>query len=183
MMEIAKARYRDTCRTDSGSSADRTVSASSDGGPQPGQRNEMTDTPADLPTPDERPGADVVIYDGECGICTAQVSRLPWWDCQDKLSYLSLHDPQVHRRWPDLSKDRLMQQMCIVDTRGRRHWGAYALRYLTRRLRRLWWAAPAAYFPGSMLLAKPLYGWIARNRYRLSGRDCDDGTCQLHQGS
>lgn len=141
----------------------------------------MTATSTNLPTPDQRPGSDVVIYDGQCGVCTGQVSKLPWWDCQGKLSYLSLHDPQVQQRWPDLSHDRLMHEMCIVDAQGRRHWGAYAVRYLTSRLRRLWWAAPAAYFPGSMLIAEPLYRWIARNRYQLSGKACEDGTCELHQ--
>ena len=85
-----------------------------------------TDTSAaePLPTPAERPDSDVVIYDGQCRICTAQVRKLPWWDCQQKLSYLSLHDPEVARRWPDLSHDRMMQEMVIVDTSGRRHWGA-----------------------------------------------------------
>jgi predicted DCC family thiol-disulfide oxidoreductase YuxK len=69
----------------------------------------------------------------------------------------------------------------IIDRDGNRHWGAYAVRYLTRRLRRLWWALPLAYFPGSMLLWRPLYRWIARNRYRLSGAKCDEGTCELHR--
>ena len=134
-----------------------------------------------LPSPADRPDADVVIYDGHCGICTAQVSKLPWWDCQKRLSYLSLHDPEIHRRWPDLSHDRLMQEMTIVDRHGRRHWGPEAIRYLTTRLRRLWWAAPMAYFPGSMFLWRPLYRWVARNRYRFSGKTCDDGACQLHR--
>lgn len=136
--------------------------------------------PPALPTPDQRPDADVVIYDGACGICTAQVRKLPWWDCQGKLAYLSLHDAEVARRWPDLSHDRLMEEMLIVDRRGRRHWGPAAIRYLTVRLRRLWWAAPLAWLPGSMLLWRPLYRWIARNRYRLSGAACDDGACKLH---
>ena len=83
-----------------------------------------------LPTPAERPDSDVVIYDGHCRICTAQVRKLPWWDCQKKLSYLSLHDPEVARRWPDLSHDRMMQEMVIVDHNGNRHWGAEAIRYL-----------------------------------------------------
>jgi predicted DCC family thiol-disulfide oxidoreductase YuxK len=134
-----------------------------------------------LPTPIERPHADVVIYDGHCSICTAQVRKLPWWDGQEKLSYLSLHDPLVQLRWPDLSHERLMEEMCIVGADGKRHWGAHAIRYLTGRLRRLWWAAPMAYCPDSMLLAKPLYRWIARNRYRLSGIECKDGTCRVHQ--
>ena len=78
-----------------------------------------------LPTPAERPESDVVIYDGHCRICTAQVRKLPWWDCQKKLSYLSLHDAEVARRWPDLPFDRMMQEMVIVDhtagvTGGRR---------------------------------------------------------------
>ena len=135
-----------------------------------------------LPTPHERPNADVVVYDGDCRICTAQVSKLTWWDCQQKLSYMSLHDPAVAERWPDLSRDRLMEEMCIVDTHGKRHWGASAIRYLTFRLRRLWWAMPLLYFPGSMFLWRPLYRWIARNRYRLSGTEsCDDDACQLHR--
>ncbi len=133
-----------------------------------------------LPTPDERPDADVVVYDGDCRICTAQVSKLPWWDCQGKLAYLSLHDPQVQARWPDLSHERLMQEMCIIDHTGKRHWGPEAFKYLTRRLRRLWWGAPLLHFPGSMLLWRPLYRWVAKNRYRLSGRSCEEGTCSLH---
>jgi predicted DCC family thiol-disulfide oxidoreductase YuxK len=141
----------------------------------------MAQAPATLPSPAERPEADVVIYDGNCGICTAQVSRLPYWDCQAKLAYLSLHDPEVERRWPDVSRDRLMQEMLVVDRHGGRHWGAEAIRYLTRRLRRLWWAAPLAYFPGSMLVWRPLYRWVARNRYRLSGSECADGSCAIHR--
>ena len=136
------------------------------------------DTP--LPQPAERPETDVVIYDGDCKICTVQVRKLSWWDCQQKLSYLSLHDAEVARRWPNMPQDRLMREMCIVDTRGRWHWGPEAVRYLSRRLRRMWWVVPLLYFPGSMLLWRPLYRWIARNRYRLSGDICESNGCQLH---
>jgi predicted DCC family thiol-disulfide oxidoreductase YuxK len=140
-----------------------------------------TDSAVALPSPAQRPEADVVIYDGQCGICSSQVRRLPTWDGQGRLSYLSLHDPEVQRRWPDVGHERLMQEMLIVDRNGNRHWGPDAVRYLTRRLRRLWLAAPFAYFPGSMLLWRPLYRWVARNRYRFSGKTCVDGACQLHQ--
>jgi predicted DCC family thiol-disulfide oxidoreductase YuxK len=94
---------------------------------------------------------------------------------------MSLHDPEVQRRWPDLSQERMMQEMVIVDRQGNRHWGAEAIRYLSRRLRRLWWASPFLHFPGSMYLWRPLYRWVARNRYRLSGAKCDEGTCSLHR--
>jgi predicted DCC family thiol-disulfide oxidoreductase YuxK len=136
---------------------------------------------AALPSPAERPGANVLIFDGKCGICTSQVRKLPWWDCQGKLSYLSLHDPEVARRWPDLSYDRLMQEMVIIDKDGERHWGPEAVRFLTGHLRRLCWLTPLLYFPGSMILWRPMYRWIARNRYRLSGSPCEGGTCELHR--
>lgn len=139
-------------------------------------------TTQELPSPDERPDADVVIYDGRCGICMAQVKKLPWWDCQGKLSYLSLHDPRVTERFPDLTHEELMREMVIVDRHGRRHRGAYALRYLTRRLRRLWWLAPLLCFPGAMLLWKPLYRHVAQGRYRLSRKTaCNGGGCERHR--
>lgn len=139
-------------------------------------------TTAPPPSPVERPEADVVIYDGQCNFCRAQIERLQWWDCQGKLSYLSLYDPEVSRRWPDMPPERLLEEMCLVDRDGRRHWGPEAFRYLTRRLRRLWWAMPLMHLPGMMLIAKPVYRWISRNRYLIAGRtDCDSGSCSLHR--
>jgi predicted DCC family thiol-disulfide oxidoreductase YuxK len=142
-----------------------------------------------LPCPADRPHADVVLYDGHCRICRSQVEKLPWWDNCDRLAYLSLHDPEVARRWPEMAPEsplyqRLMREMCIVEMRGPEqaevlHWGPVAIRYLTGHLRRLWWAAPLLYFPGSMFLWGPLYRLIARNRYRLSGAaSCENGTCK-----
>src|ERR1700676_3696214 len=48
--------------------------------------NPPTESP--LPTPQERPEADVVIYDGHCRLCIAQIRKLLWWDCQQRLAYL-----------------------------------------------------------------------------------------------
>ena len=135
-----------------------------------------------LPTPAERPDADVVIYDGHCRICTAQIKKLLWWDCQGKLSYLSLHDPEVARRYPDLTHEQLMQEMVIVDRHGKRHPGAEAVRYLTRRLRRLWWLAPILHIPLSLPLWRWLYRQVAKRRYKFGKTaECDGGTCHLHQ--
>jgi predicted DCC family thiol-disulfide oxidoreductase YuxK len=146
-------------------------------------QSEPTPAKPGLPTPDQRPDSDVVIYDGHCKMCTAQVRGLLFWDCQHHLSYLSLHDPLVAQRYPDLTHERLMSEMVIVDQQGRRHGGAEAVRHLTLRLRRLWWAAPFLWFPGSLPLWRWLYRLIARNRYRFGKLDeCDGGTCQLHFG-
>lgn len=138
---------------------------------------------AELPTPADRPGADVVLYDGRCNFCRARVRQLDWFDRAGRLSYLSLHDPEAAQCYPDVPHDRLLEEMCVVDPQGRRHWGAHAVRYLSRRLPRLWWLAPVMHLPGGMLLWRPLYKLIARNRYLIAGRaeDCDNGACAINR--
>lgn len=134
-----------------------------------------------LPGPDERPGAAVVIYDGDCRICSNQVERLNRWDGGGRLAYLSLHDPQIAERYPDLSHDDLMAEMHVIDQEGKRHRGAAGFRYLSRRLPKLWWLAPLMHVPGSLPLWQWLYRQMASRRY-LFGKtsDCSAGTCQLH---
>jgi predicted DCC family thiol-disulfide oxidoreductase YuxK len=134
-----------------------------------------------LPSPADRPKAEVVIYDGHCRICTGQIRRLARWDVNGSLAYLSLHDPLVAQRYPDLTHEALMRDMYLIDHRGRRHRGAEAVKYMTRRLPRLWWLAPLLHLPGTLPLWQWLYRQVANRRYRF-GRveSCDDGTCKLH---
>jgi predicted DCC family thiol-disulfide oxidoreductase YuxK len=134
------------------------------------------------PTPQER---DVVIYDGNCSFCRSQVKRLKAWDGGDRLQYLSLHDDVVAATYPDLSHEDLMKEMYVVDRNGRRHGGAKALRYLSRRLPRLWILMPLLHIPGTLGMWNALYQLIARRRYRISslGEDaageCSNGACRI----
>jgi predicted DCC family thiol-disulfide oxidoreductase YuxK len=148
-----------------------------------------TDTPtmeekqAALPTPGQRPQADVVIYDGHCSFCTNQVARLNRWDAGDRLAFVSLHDPLVGERYPDLSHDDMMRQMYLVDGQGNRHGGAAAFRYLTRRLPRLWALAPLLHLPLSLPLWQWGYHQVAKRRYLMNPpSDCENGACAVHFG-
>ncbi len=137
-----------------------------------------------LPGPTDRPRADVVIFDGQCRICTGQIRRLSRWDWGGRLAYLSLHDAEVARRWPDLTHGALMEEMYIIDRRGGRHPGALAVRYLSGRLPTLWWLAPLLHLPGTLGLWQWLYRQIAQRRYRFGRVEaCDDGSCRLHTKS
>jgi predicted DCC family thiol-disulfide oxidoreductase YuxK len=136
--------------------------------------------PGRLPAPDDHPQADVLIYDGQCRMCRAQVGRIAKFDGQARVAFLSLHDPRVHERYPDLEHEAMMQQMVLVDGQGRRHWGAAAVRYLSRRLPALWLLAPVMHVPGSLPVWQAMYRFVARHRYLL-GRTatCDDGACRI----
>ncbi len=138
-------------------------------------------TSANLPAPHDRPGADVLIYDGDCRVCTGQVRRLARWDRARRLAFLSLHDPEVAKRYPDLSHDYLMTNMVLVDGTGRRHPGAAAARYLSTRLPRLWPLAVLLHLPFSLPLWQWCYRQVAKRRYRLGGKvACDGGACAVH---
>lgn len=140
----------------------------------------MLRTP-ELADPDTLSGSDVVIYDGQCNFCRSQVTNLRRLDCCGRrLSYLSLHDPRVAQRYPDLSHDELMEQMFVIDQSDRRHGGADAFRYLSRRLPLLWLVAPILHIPGTGRLWRWMYRQVAKRRYKLAGKSCENDVCSVH---
>lgn len=151
--------------------------------PHDGDRKILRHTPEDLPIPEDLPNADVVIFDGKCVFCIGQVRNLLKLDGGERLSFMSLHDPEVTERYPDLTYDQMMEQMYVIDSAGSRYGGAAALRYLSRRLPKLWILAPLTHIPFTLPIQQWVYGQIARRRYKIAnkdGRACEGGTCSIH---
>ncbi|MEM6691801.1 MAG: DUF393 domain-containing protein [Planctomycetota bacterium] len=138
--------------------------------------------PDDLPDPDDRVQADVVIYDGDCVFCRAGVRQVHRLDLGRKLAFLSLHDPRVASRYPNLSHDQLMEQMYIVDQNGTQHGGSEAVKYLSRRLLTLWLVMPILHIPGTAGLWRWGYHQVAKHRYRIAGKSCETDACAVHFG-
>jgi len=132
-------------------------------------------TSISLPTPTERPNAVVLIYDGKCHFCVDQVARINRWDSGGRIAYLSLHDAEVARCYPDMTHAQLMQQMYVIDQAGNRYGGAEAFRHLSRLLPTLWFVAPWMHLPFSMPFWQWLYRQFAQRRYRHS--PCKNETC------
>ena len=140
-----------------------------------------------LPDPREHTDADVVIYDGKCVFCMRQVRNLKWFDGKNRLAFVSLHDPWATENWPELSHEDLMKQMYVVSRdSGEKFGGAAAVRYLSRKLPKLWIAAPLLHIPFSLPFWQWGYNTVANQRYKIANKDgtpCDeDGTCDLHFG-
>jgi predicted DCC family thiol-disulfide oxidoreductase YuxK len=137
-----------------------------------------------LATVVERPNADVVLFDGKCKFCRAQVEKLSRWDWRGQLAFLSLHDPLVKERWPDLTYDQLMKEMYVMRPSGKFHKGADSFRYLSRKLPSLWLAMPFLHIPFTLPIMNYFYQLIASRRYKLMGKidECDGGTCSVHFG-
>lgn len=134
----------------------------------------------EFPSVDDRPDASVLIYDGHCKFCRANIRWISAID-EGKVAYISLHDPFVKDRWPELSHEQLMKHIYLIDG-DQKYPGAAAFKQLSRKLKMLWPIMPLMHIPFSLPVWQFFYNKVARIRYRF-GRiedDCENGACSVH---
>jgi predicted DCC family thiol-disulfide oxidoreductase YuxK len=124
----------------------------------------------------DRSARYVVLYDGDCGFCTRWRDRLSPRDRDGRVEWLSVHDPSVSSRFPDLDRDDAMRQMYVFAPDGKLHKGSEGWRELFEVLHGLSWLAALYRIPGVPFLIRHLYRFIARRRYSLS---CSGAGCRL----
>ncbi len=126
------------------------------------------------------PGRCVVLYDGHCRFCTAQARNLERLTGKGRIELRSFQYEGVLAQFPGVTHESCMKAMQLITPGGRVHSGFAAA---VHAVATNWWGVVAYlyYLPGVRLLCDAIYELIARNRYRLMGKqNCDDGTCQLH---
>jgi predicted DCC family thiol-disulfide oxidoreductase YuxK len=115
------------------------------------------------------PSEAVLIYDAECPMCRAAalwLMRLAL--SQHRLEILPCRSPLRAERFPSITDDACMGAMQLVLPDGRVVAGADAVPELLRRIHGLGWLAAVFAVPGMRPAARLVYGWIARNRMRIS---------------
>jgi predicted DCC family thiol-disulfide oxidoreductase YuxK len=131
--------------------------------------------PSQSPTATARghaaPGRLAVLYDGECQLCRVSAEAVRVYDNSDAIDLVDIHDEEKRGQFPGLTMERLMEELHVVDDRGRVLRGARAvneiLRYqhgVTGMLAWLW------YIPGYAWMADRQYKRIAGSRYRRDAR-------------
>jgi len=111
----------------------------------------------------------VLIYDDECALCRASalwVMRLAL--SAGRLEILPCRAEERRVRFPQIPEQACMTAMQLVLADGRVLAGADAVPELLRCMRGLGWIAVLFRLPGLQPLARRVYGWIARNRLRIS---------------
>lgn len=132
-----------------------------------------------LPERTTPPGKHVVLYDGNCRFCIAQVARLRRW-AGDRLVAVNFQAPGALDALPGVTHDACMEAMIHVAPDGRLHRGFEAVARAVATRRPLGLVAFGYYLPGVKQACDAIYARIARNRYRLAAKDCPDGACALH---
>lgn len=121
-----------------------------------------------------------VLFDGSCSLCRASVARVRPFDRRGRIEFLDLHDPDSIRRFPNIDREEAMRSMLAVNKRGRVYTGADAWAQIGLLLPGWNLLAWILLVPGIRWIARIIYGWIARNRYRWNREVCADGSCALH---
>jgi predicted DCC family thiol-disulfide oxidoreductase YuxK len=120
-----------------------------------------------------KPGRLAVLYDGDCQLCRVSAEAVRVFDNSNAIDLIDIHDEAQRAHFPDLRMENLMEELHVVDDRGRVWRGARAVNEVLRHqhglrgmLAWLW------YVPGYAWLADRQYKRIARSRYMrdLNGR-------------
>ena len=117
-----------------------------------------------------------ILFDATCVLCVGSRKRLESWRTAGSMVFVPIQSPEAKALLPGVPEDQLLGAMHVVEG-GKVSSGADGWFRIMRLapLTTAWiaWVTPLA-------AARPVYGWIARNRYRWFGRVCDEGTCSLH---
>ena len=134
--------------------------------------------PAQVAAPPARP---TVLYDGRCHFCAASADRIRALDTAGSLEVLSLHLPEIAARFPEITRDAVLEEMHLVLPDGVIVRGADSVRAILRFLPRVRWLALLWLVPGFSSIAHVGYRWFARNRYRFNKAQCDGDVCRIHR--
>ena len=110
----------------------------------------------------------IVLYDGECSLCTFQSRMLTWLDWLDEVRLVPISDPLAKEVAPGITEDQLSEAIHCVTPEGRIYRGARCIRFVGMRMPLLVLPALVLWIPGVIWVAEKVYQWISRNRYLFS---------------
>ncbi|MEP6664801.1 MAG: DUF393 domain-containing protein [Verrucomicrobiota bacterium] len=113
-------------------------------------------------------GTHVVIYDGDCNFCRAQVRWIKKLDWFGALKFIPSDDVQVKEIAPTISQEELDEAIYCVANDGKISRAARCFRFLAMRVPLLFPIALLMWIPGVIWFAEKIYAAVARNRSTLS---------------
>jgi predicted DCC family thiol-disulfide oxidoreductase YuxK len=106
-----------------------------------------------------------VLYDRDCGICTATARALVRLDARGSLVFQPL---QLWQSPNGPSRTELERVLHVVDDRGRWSSGGAAMLEIARRVPALRAVAVTARIPGATVVLELTYRFVADHRHQLS---------------
>ena len=110
----------------------------------------------------------LVLYDGDCALCTFQSRLITWLDWFNTVSLMPIADPRAYEIAPRLTRTDLHEAIHCVAKSGKIYRGARCLRFIGIRMPLAFPFSLLMWIPGVIDLAEIFYRWISRHRYILS---------------
>jgi predicted DCC family thiol-disulfide oxidoreductase YuxK len=124
------------------------------------------------------PGHDVLLFDGRCRICTAAAQELDRLLGSRGTELRSFRGEGALSAFPGVTYEMCDEAIQLVQADGRVFGGMEAL--VQAMGRRRWGKLLSFYYiPGVRQGLDALYRVAARNRFRLAGQQCADGSCAV----
>lgn len=121
----------------------------------------------------------IVLYDGDCPLCTFQKQMLTWLDWFNVVSFVSIADAQTKGLAPSISRENLLEAIHCLAVDGKIHRGARCIRFVGFRMPLLVPLSLVLSIPGVIWIAEIFYQWISRNRHLLSRLFGCKGACSI----
>lgn len=122
----------------------------------------------------------LVLYDQDCYLCKQSKKIMNVIDWFRVFKWESLQQYQDRKALTKHDREALAGEIHLKKSDGTTLQGFYAVRYILLRCPITCWIGLLSYLPKADLIGKPIYRWIAKNRYRLFKNKCKDGTCRIH---
>lgn len=115
-----------------------------------------------------KPERPVLIYDGNCPVCSRTVEWVRENQRPDAFEMLPCQSADLDERFPEVRRSACMRALHVVLPDGSVLAGELALPEIFKRTRR--YAPVAALFslPGTQPIARAFYQWFAERRYSIA---------------
>lgn len=114
-------------------------------------------------------------------MCTAGADRIRSHDIEGALEVVSLHEPEVAARFPNIKQRDVLAEMHFVRPDGSIAKGHEAVREVLLVIPSYRWLSLFWMLPGFQFVADRAYKWVAKNRYRWNRKvHCDGDVCSMH---
>ena len=110
----------------------------------------------------------LLLYDGECPMCLRARDWIAAHATTGAIELMPCQDPGRLGRAPQVSDAACMAAMQLVMPDGRVFAGERAVPHILSATPGYRWLGALMRFPGVLLLARPVYALIARNRLAIS---------------
>ncbi|MBI1320769.1 MAG: DUF393 domain-containing protein [Candidatus Hydrogenedens sp.] len=127
----------------------------------------------------------LLLYDGECPMCRRARDWIAARCDAGAIDFMACQDEARLSRAPQVSDAACMEAMQLVMPDGHVYDGERAVPHILAHTRGYHWLGTLMRLPGVLLLARPVYRLIARNRLALSGlfvRHEDGDRCSVEKG-